>query len=202
MNLEKQCTSPVKMKIYLASKSPRRAHLLNQIGIEFETLSVEIDETWDGREHAAHYVCRLAMEKAQTGISGIQEKQDAIVIGADTAVVLDHIILGKANNPDEALSILKSLSGRTHQVYTAVAVVSHKRSGSLVNVSQVSFKPLTGDEIKKYAESGEPLGKAGGYAIQGKAAAFISRLDGSYSGVMGLPVFELSELLQDFRQNP
>ena len=190
------------MKIYLASKSPRRAHLLDQIGIEFETLSIEVDETWDGREPATKYVCRLAFEKAQAGFTSLEEASDAMVIGADTAVVLDQIILGKANNPDEALTILKSLSGRTHQVYTAVSVVSYKRSETLINVSQVSFKPLTDDEIKKYAESGEPLGKAGGYAIQGNAAAFISRLDGSYSGVMGLPVFELYELLQDFRQNP
>ena len=190
------------MRIYLASKSPRRNQLLKQTGLPFETLDIEVDETWDGLENANRYVSRLALEKAKTGISSLEVKHDAIVIGADTAVVLDHIILGKANNTHEAASILKTLSGRTHHVYTAIAVVTENKTETVVNISHVSFKPLTETEIKKYSESEEPLGKAGGYAIQGKAAEFISRLDGSYSGVMGLPLFELSELLQVFRQNP
>ena len=183
------------MKLYLASKSPRRHELLKQIGVEFEIIDVDVDETWDKKEIARKYVTRLALEKARSGNEKINN-DDAIVLGADTAVVLDDIILGKADNINEATHMLRSLSGRTHHVYSAIALINSNEEKTDINISRVCFKPLTDDEIEKYCASEEPLGKAGAYAIQGNAAKFIERLDGSYSGVMGLPLFETWQLIQ------
>ena len=183
------------MKLYLASKSPRRHELLKQIGVEFEIIDVDVDETWDKKENARDYVLRLALEKAQAGNEKINN-DGAMVLGADTAVVLDDIILGKANDKNEAKQILCSLSGRTHHVYSAIALINNKDEKTDVSISRVSFKPLTDHDIEKYYETEEPKGKAGAYAIQGKAAKFIERLDGSYSGVMGLPLYETWQLIQ------
>ena len=180
------------MKINLASTSPRRKQLLKQIGIDFELVDIEIDETWDGHEPAKVHVKRMALEKARAAISKIQNNLP--IIAADTCVVLDNVILGKAETREDASNMLRELSGRTHHVYTAVALITDAELVSL-NINHVSFRPLTETDIRDYCETDEPLGKAGAYAIQGKAAAFIERLEGSYSGVMGLPLYETSELL-------
>lgn len=179
--------------LYLASKSPRRKELLEQLGVEFETLSVNIEEIWDGRESAQEYVSRLALAKARAGRA--LAENDLPMLASDTEVVLDGIILGKPQNNADAIAMLMSLSGKTHEVYTAVALL-HKTERILVSVNQVSFKELTEDECRRYSETGEPQDKAGAYAIQGGAAAFICGLDGSYSSVMGLPLVETAELLK------
>ncbi len=181
------------MKVYLASTSPRRKQLLEQLGIEFELTHVDIDESWDGHETAKTYVQRMALEKARAAKASLQDNLP--VLAADTGVVLDHIILGKAENQQDAAEMLTQLSGRTHQVYTAVALINDKEQVCL-NVNHVSFRPLTEADIQQYCATEEPIGKAGAYAIQGKAAAFIERLEGSYSGVMGLPLYEVAEMFK------
>ncbi len=183
------------MKIYLTSKSPRRQQLLQQIGLQFEVLDVEIDEHWNGKEHPRAYVERVASDKARAGRAMIKSAEPYAVIGADTSVILDDVILGKAENVNQAAAMLKQLSGRTHYVYSAVAVICRAEEKIITSISRVNFKPLRDHEIKQYCETGEPIGKAGGYAIQGHAAAFIERLEGSYSGVMGLPLYETKTLL-------
>ena len=184
------------MKINLASTSPRRKQLLEQIGIDFELVDVEIDESWDGKEPAKTYVKRMALEKARAAKSKIQNKLP--VLAADTSVVLDNFILGKAETKEDVIKMLEELSGRTHHVYTAVALITETEQVCL-NISHVSFRPLSENDILQYCETEEPLGKAGAYAIQGKAAAFIERLEGSYSGVMGLPLYEVSEMLKTIK---
>ena len=187
------------MKIYLASKSPRRKQLLEQIRIEFDLIDVDVDEHWDGTELPRLYVERLALEKARAGAGVLSNTADILVIGADTSVVLDQSVLGKADVPEQAAAMLRQLSGRCHDVYSAVAVVCGSREAVKTNISHVAFKPLTVEEIVDYCETGEPLGKAGGYAIQGRAAAFVSEIHGSYSGIVGLPLFETRTLLDRFR---
>ena len=181
------------MKINLASTSPRRKQLLEQIGIDFELVHVEIDETWDGKEPTKIHVQRMALEKAQAAKSKIQNNLP--ILAADTCVVIDNVILGKAETKEEAINMLEQLSGRTHHVYTAVALITATEQVCL-NVNHVSFRPLSETDILQYCETEEPLGKAGAYAIQGEAAAFIDRLEGSYSGVMGLPLYEVSQMLK------
>ena len=186
------------MTIYLASQSPRRRQLLEQIAIDFDLLSVDVDEHWDSKEHPRCYVERLALEKARIGLRKVDARDQALVIGADTSVVLDDRILGKAETPEEAAAMLRQLSGRKHDVYSAVAVASIDTTLVKTSISQVMFKPLTVDEIVTYCECGEAVGKAGGYAVQGRAAVFIERLEGSYSGVMGLPLYEMYSILREF----
>jgi len=181
------------MKIYLASKSPRRQQLLKQIGIDFELIDINIDETWGGVEPAKKYVKRMALEKAQEARETVNNQQP--ILAADTVVVLDDEILGKAETREDARTMLGKLSGRTHYVYSAVALITDIEYVQM-NTSRVCFRPLTKEEIDAYCATGEPLGKAGAYAIQGKAAAYISRLVGSYSGVMGLPLYETVALLR------
>jgi len=181
------------MKIALASRSPRRRELLNQIGVEFEVLNIDIDESWHENEMPEDYVCRIAIEKARAGKE--QLKNNMPVLAADTAVVLNGHILGKAENKDDAIMMLTKLSGKTHEVLSAVTVIN-KQEQTKVSISKVTFKPLSKEEIINYCETNEPIGKAGGYAIQGKAAIFIERLEGSYSGVMGLPLFETQQLME------
>jgi septum formation protein len=178
--------------LYLASQSPRRRQLLEQIGVSYETVVVDVDERWDGVEEPTAHVQRLALEKARCA----RQSGDgaAPVLAADTGVVLDGRLLGKALDREDAMNMLQSLSGRSHDVYTAVALVYDGEQISL-NHSRVCFKPLSLPEREVYCDSGEPYGKAGGYAIQGLGAAFISRLEGSYSGVMGLPLYETAALL-------
>lgn len=187
------------MKLYLASRSPRRRELLDQIGMDYEYLDVEVNEHWDGKEQARDYVARLALEKAQAGYSQIAGK--GIVLAADTAVVLDDIVLGKAETEKEAMEMLSLLSGRCHHVYTGVALRTGQDQLVHVNLNRVYFRSLMSEECQQYCMSGEPLGKAGGYAIQGLGAMFIERLEGSYSGVMGLPLFETAEMLKQIKLN-
>ena len=179
--------------LYLASKSPRRRQLLDQVGVAYETLDVDVDESWDGAEEPARHVQRLALEKARSGrrLAG----DTAPVLAADTGVVLDGRLLGKAGNREEAMHMLQSLSGRSHEVYSAVALLQADEQLRLSR-SRVCFRPLGDEECEAYCDSGEPYGKAGGYAIQGLAAVFVSRLEGSYSGVMGLPLYETTVLLK------
>lgn len=180
------------MKITLASRSPRRRELLEQIGVEYEVVDIDIDESWDGIEIAEDYVCRIAREKARAGKTLL--KSNLPILAADTAVVLDGHILGKAENRTDAVAMLQQLSGKTHEVLSAVTVINSDEQTKL-NISKVTFKSLSKKEIEDYCNTDEPIGKAGGYAIQGKAAVFIERLEGSYSGVMGLPLFETRQLL-------
>ena len=181
------------MKVLLASRSPRRRELLKQIGVDFEVLDIDIDEYWDGKETPEEYVRRIAIEKARAGKALAKDKLP--VLAADTAVVLNGHILGKAECKDDAIAMLKKLSGKTHEVLSAVTVI-REQEHSTINISKVTFKYLSNKEINNYCDSDEPIGKAGGYAIQGKAAVFIERLEGSYSGVMGLPLFDTQQLLR------
>jgi septum formation protein len=181
--------------IYLASASPRRSALLDQIGVSHRVQPVDVDETARGDEAADHYVRRLAVLKAETLWLKLAAAQRQPVLGADTAVVLDDEILGKPRDEQDCMRMLKLLSARTHQVFTAVALCASDGCQSRVNVSEVTFRKLADEEIQRYWRSGEPADKAGAYAVQGRAALFIERIAGSYSGIMGLPLFETGELL-------
>lgn len=184
--------------IYLASGSPRRAELLRQIELDFEVLAVDIDESLQGAETAEDYVCRMAISKAQAGISKLSNKSaPAAVLGADTIITIDDNIIGKPVDPRQCRCILSRLSGRDHQVMSAVALALGDRVYHRISVSRVYFRSLSDDEIKHYCASDEPMDKAGAYAIQGRAAIFINRLEGSYSSVMGLPIYETAELLKE-----
>lgn len=184
--------------IYLASASPRRRELLRQIGVTYRRLSVAVDETPLPGESPHDYVVRLALLKAQTGCKMLGRRASHPVLGADTTVVVDDAILGKPRDRDDGLAMLALLSGREHRVLSAVALATPAQSAVRVQESQVWFRDLEPGERAAYWDCGEPAGKAGGYAIQGRAAAFIAGLHGSYSGVMGLPLFETAELLRAF----
>ncbi|MBX9753616.1 MAG: Maf-like protein [Pseudomonadaceae bacterium] len=185
-------------RLYLASGSPRRRELLTQIGVPFSTLATSIDETPLAAEPAEIYVERLARAKAQAGLAALTSPLGAVVLGADTSVVLDGQILGKPLDRSDAQAMLTALSGHTHQVLTAVALASSERCEVRLVSSQVSFRVLSAAEIESYWASGEPQDKAGSYAIQGLAAVFVSHLEGSFSAVVGLPVCETAALLADF----
>jgi septum formation protein len=181
--------------VYLASESPRRRELLVQIGVPFRVVSAAVDEgAWRG-EPPAVYVTRLAAAKADAGWEKSLHSDRNPVLGADTAVVLDGEILGKPSDREDAGVMLQRLSGRTHAVLTAVALRTEDGVQSRISRSEVTFRRIAADEALAYWETGEPRDKAGAYAIQGRAALFISDLKGSYSGVMGLPLFETAELL-------
>ena len=187
--------------LYLASGSPRRRELLTQIGVPFSTVSAAIDETPLVNEAATAYVERLAREKARAGYKHVTASPpgDAFcVLGADTAVVLDGQILGKPVDEADALAMLMALSGREHEVLTAIALMDATRCETRVVSSAVRFRNISTQEAARYWASGEPLDKAGGYAIQGLGAVFVSGLEGSYSAVVGLPVCETAELLGHF----
>jgi len=184
--------------LYLASGSPRRRELLTQIAVPFLTQIAPIDENALPGESPIAYVERLARTKAQAGLAALIDTTDAVVLGADTAVVLDGRILGKPTDRADALATLSDLSGRTHEVLTAVALVSRERQMSRVVTSQVTFRALSQAEIEAYWASGEPQDKAGCYGIQGLAAVFVSQLQGSYSAVVGLPLCETAALLAEF----
>jgi septum formation protein len=184
--------------LYLASGSPRRRELLTQIAVPFLTQIAPIDENALPDESPIAYVERLALSKAQAGLAALTDTADAVVLGADTAVVLDGRILGKPTDRADALATLNDLSGRTHEVLTAVALVSRERQVSRVVTSQVTFRALSQAEIEAYWASGEPQDKAGCYGIQGLAAVFVSQLQGSYSAVVGLPLCETAALLAEF----
>lgn len=182
--------------LYLASGSPRRRELLTQIGVPFTPVSAPIDEIPLPGESAEAYVERLAVAKAEAGLASLGGP--ALTLGADTAVVLDGRILGKPENREHALAMLAELSGRAHQVLTAVAVSDGQRCQSLCVASNVRFRPISPAEAERYWASGEPADKAGGYAIQGLGAVFVTGLEGSYSAVVGLPLSETAELLGQF----
>ncbi|MFT0623842.1 Maf family protein [Ectopseudomonas guguanensis] len=185
-------------ELFLASASPRRRELLAQIAVPCVTLIASIDENPLPDEPAPAYVERLAREKARAGLQALGERADAVVLGADTAVVLDGRILGKPADLRESRAMLQALSGRSHQVLTAVALASAGRESARVVSSEVSFRPISEAEIEAYWASGEPCDKAGSYGIQGLAAVFVSQLQGSYSAVVGLPLCETAELLGEF----
>lgn len=183
--------------LYLAFQSPRRRQLLEQIGVAYAAVDVEVDESCDGAEPARVHVVRLAVTKAMQGRERTSMQPTLPVLAADTAVVLDDEVLGKAANCTQTVAMLKRLAGRSHQVYSAVALLpADGRVRTELSISRVCFRPLSDAEIARYCDTGEPVGKAGGYAIQGLAAAFIERLEGSFSGVMGLPLFETAKLLR------
>jgi len=191
--------------LYLASKSPRRQSLLAQLGIEFETLLLreavgrerDVVEVALDEEPAPHYVERIARTKAQVGWQRMQDRKlaERAVLGADTEVVLDGEIFGKPRNANDAVRMLKRLSGRTHQVLTAVAIRYRNAIEVDLSSSRVTLRRLAAAEIERYVQTGEPLDKAGSYAVQGRAAAFVARIEGSYSGVVGLPLCETATLL-------
>lgn len=185
------------MSIYLASQSPRRRELLAQIGVSHELLSIAVDEALlSPHEPPVDYVRRLALEKAQAGWQAVREANPRPVLGADTAVVLAGRILGKPADRAEAVAMLQSLSGQTHRVLTGVALCWHDNERVALSESEVRFRTLSETECLRYWESGEPRDKAGAYAIQGLAALFVAEIRGSYSGIVGLPLYETGELLR------
>lgn len=183
--------------LYLASRSPRRQQLLQQIGVPFLLLDVEVDETPAPQEAAAAYVERIAVAKAHAGRAALTADDSGLVLTADTAVIIDDQILGKPRDQAACMQMLARLSGRTHQVLTGVALaIASDTIWYQASLSHVTLRELDTHEMQAYWASGEPLDKAGGYAIQGLAALFITALQGSYSGVMGLPLYETAQLLQ------
>ena len=182
--------------IYLASGSPRRRELLQQIGVPFRVIGADLDETALRGESPLAYVSRLAQAKAGLGWERSRALGRAPVLAADTAVVLEGGILGKPSGMKDAIAMLLRLSGRAHEVLTAVALRTVTGSEVKVSRSVVTFRSIDSSEARAYWETAEPSDKAGAYAIQGYAAIFISDLKGSYSGVMGLPLFETAELLK------
>ncbi|GGU70635.1 Maf-like protein [Pseudomonas laurentiana] len=187
--------------LYLASGSPRRRELLTQIGVPFTTISASIDETPLADEPARAYVERLARGKALAGLAMLAATEahaPLAVLGADTAVILDGQILGKPQDRAEAMTMLASLSGREHDVLTAVAITDGTRCESVCVASRVTFRSISPAEAHAYWDSGEPHDKAGSYAIQGLGAVFVQSLSGSYSAVVGLPLCETAALLERF----
>lgn len=185
-----------RIDLCLASASPRRLALLEQLGLVCQQYSVDLDESIALGESATDYVLRLAEEKARAGQSRSGSKLP--VLGSDTSVVFQGQILGKPKNEAHAVEMLMQLSGQTHQVMTGVAVCQGDRLQSVLSITEVMFRPLTRQECHAYWVTGEPEDKAGGYAIQGMAAIFVESVSGSYSNVVGLPLFETAELLKQY----
>ena len=192
--------------IYLASRSPRRRELLRQIGVIFEVAllreapqrSVDVDETPRTGESPDEYVLRVTRDKAQAAADIMRRRRLTVrpVLAADTTVVCDDVILGKPADAADAARMLSLLAGRSHRVLTAVAIAGGDAVATRISESQVWFRALDEGEIRRYVATGEPVDKAGAYAVQGRAAAFITRIEGSYSGIMGLPLAETAELLR------
>lgn len=197
---------PAGQKIYLASKSPRRRELLRQVGVEFELLLLrdqsprgpDVSEAVKPGEKPEDYVARVTREKAEYAGNTMNWRKLPVrpVLAADTTVSIDGRILGKPADAAEATEILKALSGRTHQVLTSVAVHYHDETWQTTQTSEVTFGNLSEGMIRAYCATPEPYDKAGGYAVQGLAAVFIKKIEGSYSGIMGLPLYETAELLR------
>jgi septum formation protein len=183
-------------QIYLASSSPRRRELLDQIGVRYDVLPVAVDEGQHPGEAPREYVSRLALLKARRAVADPRRVLDLPVLAADTAVVVDAEVLGKPRDREHALAMLARLSGRAHEVLTAVALV-HRRESLRVNTTRVVFRTIAPPEATAYWATGEPADKAGSYAVQGLGAVFVTHLEGSYSGVMGLPLFEVAQLLHE-----
>lgn len=190
--------------VYLASQSPRRRQLLEQIGVQYELLLATPEEDAESlevvlpNEAPLTYVKRVTQLKLEAAVQRMKQRglPNAPVLCADTTVALGRSILGKPENAADALRILKMLSGQTHRVLTAVALASGRKRVSAVSISQVTFAPMTLAEMKNYIATGEPMGKAGAYGVQGAAAAYISQIKGSYTGIMGLPLHETALLLK------
>lgn len=197
-------TRPSPAFLYLASQSPRRAQLLEQLDVRFERLLPDANEDSEAleavlpREAATRYVQRVTALKLDAAIARLQARRlpDAPVLCSDTTVALGARIYGKPVDADDAVRMLTELAGREHRVLTAVALHSGRRRWAALSVSRVRFAPMTRAQITRYVASGEPMGKAGAYAVQGRAAAHIARLSGSYTGIMGLPLCETAQLLR------
>ena len=188
------------MDIILASASPRRAQLLKQIQLDFTVAASDIDETQIINESAVDYVQRMASQKALVGQAN--SPSNCVIIGADTVVCLNQRVLSKPQDEAEACASLMALSGRIHSVYTALNVLYQGRSLQEMSATEVVFRQINEAEARAYWASGEPLDKAGGYAIQGLGAGFVSSIQGSYSGVVGLPLYELMQLLAELDIQP
>ncbi len=188
--------------LFLASQSPRRRQLLEQLGYAFSVLELDVPEVRQPGEPPEDYVRRVAREKAGAGLLQVVGAPGAVVIAADTEVVLGDTVFGKPADAADATRMLESLSGRTHLALSVVCCVDRGREAERVCVSRVRFARLEPARIAAYVASGEPMGRAGAYAIQGRAAAFIEHLEGSYSGVMGLPLHETDGLLREFGLSP
>lgn len=194
--------------VYLASQSPRRRQLLEQIGVRYTLLLANSEDTEPEdpealeavlpRESATDYVQRVTGLKLDAAMARMQRRglEGAPVLCSDTTVSLGRRILGKPESPEEAAEMLRSLSGKTHRVLTAVALHTGRKRLTTLSVSQVQFAEMTPAQIAAYVASGEPMGKAGAYGVQGRAAAYIAKISGSYSGIMGLPVYETANLLR------
>ncbi|EHN71185.1 Maf family protein [Aliivibrio fischeri] len=187
-------------QVFLASGSPRRKELLTQLGYQFDVLSVDVEEIHQEHETALMYVERLSKDKAQAGVKAIEKTKSKYtpVLGSDTIVVIDGVILEKPKDFEDAKRMLLALSGRQHQVMTAVTIATPEKIRTKTVITQVWFKTLSEQEIEQYWESGEPCDKAGSYGIQGSGGRFVSRIDGSYHAVMGLPLMETDQLLHQF----
>ena len=188
--------------LYLASRSPRRSELLARLGVDFGLLEVHVPEQRVPGEPPADYVRRVAREKAGAGLLKVAGNPDAVVLGSDTEVVLGDEVFGKPRDDADAAAMLRRLAGRTHQVLSSVWLVAADREVQAMSVSDVTFASLDDAHIAAYVATGECDGKAGAYAIQGIAETFVTRLSGSHSGVMGLPLHETATLLAQFGQGP
>jgi septum formation protein len=187
-------------QLILASQSPRRQALLQQLGYQFTVQPSDIDEAVNSQELPEQYVSRLALEKAQHVFSTLSPtlQKSSVVLGSDTSVVINQIILGKPSNLNDCINMLSLLSGKQHQVLTAISLVSAGKNKTHLVTTNVLFKTLTLTEIEAYWHTGEPIDKAGSYAIQGIAGQFIKSIEGSYSSVVGLPLYETAELLSHY----
>lgn len=187
-------------KIYLASTSPRRRELLQQIGVVFDQISAPVEEKIAASETPLDYVQRLALDKANAGLAEVQRLglKLAPVLGADTLGILGNQLLEKPRDEKDAAVMLRSLSGQTHQVITALALTDGRRTETAISITHVNFRHLSDEEITAYWQTGEPRDKAGGYAIQGLGAVFVQSIQGSYSNVVGLPLEACCELLKRF----
>jgi septum formation protein len=188
----------VRPQLYLASRSPRRQELLRQVGLRFELVAADVDERRAAGQSPADYAVAMAVAKARAA----RPRESLPVLGADTDVVIDGEILGKPAGRDDALAMLQRLAGRTHEVYSGVAVVANGRAESALSVTRVTFGAITPAQASAYWDTGEPADKAGAYGIQGFGAKFVKEIHGSYSGVVGLPLFEALDLLRRFGVTP
>lgn len=186
------------VQIYLASRSPRRAEILKQLSVRFSVISSDIDESCHPNELPANYVVRLAAEKAAAGLTALTAEglPSLPILAADTTVAVANTILGKPESDEEAFNMLKNLSGGWHEVHTAIALGTEKGVLSALSTTRVEVAELSESLIYGYIATGEPRDKAGAYGIQGLASTFIKRIEGSYSGVMGLPIYETTQLLR------
>ncbi len=186
------------VQIYLASRSPRRAEILQQLGVRFSVITADIDEACQPNELPANYVVRLAAEKAAAGLTALTEAAlpSLPILAADTTVAVANTILGKPESSEEAFAMLKSLSGSWHEVHTAIALATEQGMLTALSTTRVEVAELSDALIHDYIATGEPRDKAGAYGIQGLASTFIKRIEGSYSGVMGLPIYETTQLLR------